>query len=150
MIRHASQRDIAAVARLLHEFNSEFHQPSPGVPWLAERVQSLLEEDVQVLVAGDTAPVGVVVMRFREALWSTGQECYLAELYVTPDERGHGHGRRLMLAAMQVARQRGAVTMDLGTAHDDVAARSLYESLGFRNTDSPTGGSVNYFYEREL
>jgi ribosomal protein S18 acetylase RimI-like enzyme len=40
--------------------------------------------------------------------------------------------------------------MDLGTAEDDVAARALYESLGFSNREDKPDGPVNYYYEREL
>ena len=40
--------------------------------------------------------------------------------------------------------------MDLGTSEDDLAARALYESLGFRNTEGKSDGPINYFYEREL
>ena len=39
--------------------------------------------------------------------------------------------------------------MDLGTIEDDVAARALYESLGFINREGPEG-PITYFYEREL
>ena len=59
-------------------------------------------------------PEGLAVLRFRRALWSEGLECYLAELYVVPDQRGRGLGRQLMLAAMEHARARGADTMDIG------------------------------------
>jgi hypothetical protein len=31
-----------------------------------------------------------------------------------------------------------------------VAARALYESLGFSNRGGRPDGSINYFYEREL
>jgi len=31
-----------------------------------------------------------------------------------------------------------------------VAARALYESLGFSNREGKPGGPINYFYEREL
>ncbi len=41
---------------------------------------------------------------------------YLEELYVVPDRRGEGHGLGLMQTAMRVARERGATTMELGTA----------------------------------
>jgi ribosomal protein S18 acetylase RimI-like enzyme len=55
-----------------------------------------------------------------------------------------------MEAAIEVARARGAAWMDLGTGEDDVAARALYESLGFSNREGRPDGPVNYFYEREL
>jgi ribosomal protein S18 acetylase RimI-like enzyme len=55
-----------------------------------------------------------------------------------------------MEAAIEVARAEGATHMDLGTSDDDVAARALYESLGFSNRERKPDGPVNYFYEREL
>ena len=92
-----------------------------------------------MLAAGDTAvllggrgPDGVAVLRFRLAIWSDALECYLAELYVAPRRRGRGLGRAMLQTAMEVARARGADHMDLGTSDSDVAARRLYESLGYQ------------------
>lgn len=90
------------------------------------------------------------MLRFREAIWFEGLECYLAELYVVPERRGEGLGRALMLAAIDRARARGAQYMDLGTAETDRAARALYESLGFSNREGKLDGPVNFYYEREL
>lgn len=89
-------------------------------------------------------------MRFRLSIWTPGLECYLAELYVVPQWRGRGIGRALMEAALDHARARGADYMDLGTAETDVAARRLYESLGFDNHEGKPRGPVNFYYEREL
>jgi hypothetical protein len=44
----------------------------------------------------------------------------------------------------------GAGFMDLGTGEQDLAARELYESLGFSNREGKPDGPINYFYEREL
>jgi GNAT superfamily N-acetyltransferase len=146
-VRVAELADAEAIGRLLHDFNSEFGDPSPGAAKLAERVRELLAADqLTVLLADD----GVAVMYFRPSLWSDALECYLAELYVVPDRRGHGLGRALMEAAIDLARREGADHMDLGTGEDDVAARALYESLGFSNREGKPDGPINYFYEREL
>jgi ribosomal protein S18 acetylase RimI-like enzyme len=55
-----------------------------------------------------------------------------------------------MEAAVGLARLRGADYMDLGTSEADVAARGLYERLGFRNREGGPEGPVMYFYERDL
>ena len=55
-----------------------------------------------------------------------------------------------MEAAIDFARREGAAHMDLGTSEDDVAARALYESLGFDNRGGRPDGPVNIYYEREL
>jgi hypothetical protein len=40
--------------------------------------------------------------------------------------------------------------MDLGTSEEDVAARSLYESVGFINREGGPQGPITFFYERDL
>jgi GNAT superfamily N-acetyltransferase len=151
-VRVASRDDADAIGRLLYAFNREFDEPAPAPSALAERMRLLLDGgDTVVLLVGDglEGPAGLAVLRFRAAIWSTGLECYLAELYVTPDRRGQGLGRALMEAVLREARGRGADTMDIGVDEPDVAARRLYESLGFTNR---TGGDgpVMYVYERDL
>jgi GNAT superfamily N-acetyltransferase len=149
-VRRAEAADAETVGRLLHDFNSEFDEPTPGARALAERFRELLAaREVTVLLGGD-GPHGLAVLRFRPGIWANALECYLAELYVVPDRRGHGLGRALMEAAIDLARREGADHMDLGTSEDDVAARALYESLGFSNREGKPDGPINYFYERGL
>jgi ribosomal protein S18 acetylase RimI-like enzyme len=149
-VRRAEVADAEAIAQLLHDFNSEFDDPTPGPRVLAERVRRLLADgEIRVLLGGST-PDGLAVLRFRPALWADALDCYLEELYVVPDRRGQGLGRALMEAAIELARREGAAHMDLGTSEDDVAARALYERLGFSNREGRTDGPLNYFYEREL
>jgi ribosomal protein S18 acetylase RimI-like enzyme len=142
--------DAGAVGQLLHDFNSEFNEPTPGPHALAERTRQLLDGGDTVVLLGGAGPDGLAVLRFRAAIWIDALECYLAELYVVPERRGRGLGRALMERAMEVARARGATYMDLGTSEDDVAARALYESLGFSNREGRPDGPINYYYEREL
>jgi ribosomal protein S18 acetylase RimI-like enzyme len=147
-VRLGDRGDAAAIGRLLHAFNQEFDEHTPGPAVLAERMRDLLAGgDTLVLLAGD-GPDGVAVLRLRAAIWSAGLECYLAELYVTPGRRGQGLGRALMEAAISEARNRGADYMDIGVDEPDLAARRLYESLGF--TNRAQDGSLMFVYERDL
>lgn len=117
---------------------------------MARRVRELLAAgEITVLLAGN-GPHGLAVLRFRPSLWTEALECYLAELYVVPDRRRGGLGRALMEAAIELARREGADYMDLGTSEDDVAARALYESLGFSNRGGRPDGPIEYYYEREI
>jgi ribosomal protein S18 acetylase RimI-like enzyme len=150
-VRRAELADAQAVGRLMHDFNAEFDEPTPGPERIAERIRELLAGgDTAILLAG-SGPDGLAILRFRLAITTPGLECYLAELYVVPARRGHGLGRALMNAAIDEARARGADYMDLGTSEDDVAARALYESLGFVNREGGRpDGPISYYYEREL
>ena len=149
-VRHAEAADAEAVGRLLHDFNTEYDEPTPGPERLADRISELLAGGETKVLVGGSGPDGLAVLRFRPGIWTQGLECYLAELYVVPGRRGQGLGRALMEAAMELARREGADYMDLGTSEDDVAARGLYESLGFSNREGKPDGPVNYYYEREL
>ena len=149
-VRRATAADAGDIGRLLHDFNTEYDDVTPGPERLAARIETLLAGgDTAVLVGGD-GPDGVAVLRFRPAIWAEALECYLAELYVVPAQRGRGLGRAIMNAAIELARDAGAAWMDLGTSEDDVVARALYESLGFSNREGKPDGPINYFYEREL
>lgn len=145
----ATDDDVHAAGRLLHRFNTEYDDPTPSPEVLAARLGELIEADTVVLLA-DEPPAGIAVLRLRPAIWSSGLECYLAELYVTPERRGHGLGRALMEAAIAAARTRGADRMDIATTTADVEAVGLYESCGFTDLEGGPGGSPMIFYEREL
>ena len=68
-VRRAQPADADAIGRLLHDFNTEFDELTPGAQAVAERVRNLLaDSEITVLVAG-ADPVGLAVLRFRPSLW---------------------------------------------------------------------------------
>ena len=146
----ADDADADAIGRLLHDFNTEYDEATPGPEWIAARVRELLAAgEIVVLLTGE-GPDGLALFRFRPSLWTAGLECYLAELYVVPALRGRGLGRELMNEVLATARARGADYMDLNTSEDDTAARSLYASLGFTYREGGPEGPPNYYYELDL
>jgi ribosomal protein S18 acetylase RimI-like enzyme len=150
IIRTASLADTNAIGEILHAFNIEYGEPTPVPSKLSDRFKMLLvNNDTVVLLAGDR-PSGIAVLRFRPSLWSDALECYLAELYVVPDLRGNGIGRALLCEALKIAKDRGADSIDLGTSEADIAARKLYESVGFSNRETRPDGPIMFVYERAL
>ena len=144
---------LAAAAQLLHDFNTEYDEPTPPPDELALRLGELIaDEQVVVLLAREPEtdePVGVAVMRVQPSVWSRAQEAYLAELYVVPSRRGRGFGRELITEAMRVAREQGADYAFLITSEDDRSAVRLYEAAGFRRTEGE-GGPPMIAFERDL
>lgn len=141
--------DAADVARLLHDFNTEFETETPGVAELTRHAERMLREgEMTVLVAGEE-PLGLALLRFRPSVWSEKSEAYLQELYVVPRRRGEGIGQTLLEAVLTLCREEGAGWVELNTGETDVAARRLYEKLGFTNEEGPEGATM-LFYEREI
>ena len=138
------------VAQLLHDFNTEYDDPTPPVPSLAERVRELLaEEAITVLLAGQSA-AGLAVLRMKPSLWSQAADAYLEELYVIPGQRGKGIGKALLQAAIDAAREAGADHFELTTGETDTEARGLYESFNLTNREGAPDGPRMLYYELDL
>jgi ribosomal protein S18 acetylase RimI-like enzyme len=149
-VRQAGPDDASDVARLLHDFNTEFSEPTPDLPILRERARALLGNgEMTVLLAGD-GPDGLAQLRFRPSVWTGALDAYIEELYVVPRLRGRGIGRALLETAMETARLRGATHIDLTTGETDTAARGLYESAGFTNREGSEDGPTMLYYECDL
>jgi len=150
-IRRAGASDAPAVAQLLHDFNTEYEDFTPGVGALAERLAKLLADGaIAVLLAGDNPPLGFALLRLRPSLWAKAEDAYLEELYVVPDRRGEGTGGALLDAAIEAARQLGANHFELTTGEDDRAAIALYESRSLTNREGAPDGPRMLYYELDL
>ncbi|MGJ7906763.1 GNAT family N-acetyltransferase [Actinopolyspora sp. H202] len=143
--------DAEEIAGLLDRFQREFGDFTPGAVLLAERVRAHLASEVSVFVLAAPRHVGVAQLRFRDHLFTAKPVCLLEEFYVVPEYRGRGYGAAVLNGAIHFARQRGAATMELGTAQNDTTARKLYEKSGFTNLERAGCPETRMlYYEREL
>ena len=144
MTREATAVDAERLGAMLHDFQAEFGEPTPGPEALAEHIRAAIERDELVFVVSED---GFAQVSFRTWMISGTPVALLEELYVAPEARGEGQGRALLELAMELARERGAISIELNTSEADVAARGLYESAGFTNLED---GAPMLFYERDL
>ncbi len=77
----------------------------------------------------DGALTGIVHCVVHPATWSTRDYCYLADLFVSPDERGKGTGRLLIEAVYGEARRRKFDRVYWLTHEKNREARLLYDKL---------------------
>src|SRR6476659_6708653 len=78
-----------------------------------------------------------------EAIVDTGaDDCWLEDLFVTERARGGGHGRALVRAAFDSARERGCRRMELDVNEQNTGALGFYESLGFSREPKPPGRTL--------
>ena len=153
MVRTANREDAPLLARMLHDFNTEFGDPTPGPEVLSRRVEAYIEDGRKTFLLGgaeEGAERGFAQVSFNPSIWADEPVGLLEELYVVPDRRGEGVGRELMEALLALARERGAAGMEVITGESDTAARGLYESVGFRNDIEGEERSRSLFYELDL
>jgi ribosomal-protein-alanine N-acetyltransferase len=72
-------------------------------------------------------------------LWTVDRELKINNIAVHPDDRGRGHGRRLLVEILSRARAKGCVEATLEVRPSNSAARSLYRSLGFHDVGRRKG-----------
>ena len=149
-VRRATVTDAATVGRLLFDFNTEFESPTPSAEQFGRRFAELLpRDDVIVLLAEASEPVGFAYLTLRPTPYGGGPLAQLEELYVRPELRDRGIGTRLLTAALAEVTERGAIEMHINVDEVDVDTRRFYERHGFTNVE-PGEDYRMLFYLREL
>ena len=133
-IRRALASDVDAVAPLFDAYRRFYERP--GDVALARRFLSDRLDAGQsvIFVASDgSSACGFTQLYQVFSSLSCRPAWILSDLFVTPDQRRGGVGRRLMESAHAFAREQGAVTVELETAHTNTEAQKLYELLGYEH-----------------
>jgi ribosomal protein S18 acetylase RimI-like enzyme len=75
------------------------------------------------------------------AVWLdvAADETFVLDILVSPEHRGRGYGRALMLATEDFARGRGCRSVALSVFGGNLIARRLYDTLGYQVTESFLG-----------
>lgn len=92
------------------------------------RFHALLAEEIDT-ASGRRAAVGLALYYFTYSTWAGRPNLYVEDLYVDPDRRGGGTGRRLMAALARAAVDAGCARLELAVKTDN-RARAFYERLG--------------------
>lgn len=77
--------------------------------------------------------VGMVNWIMHPSTWTSGDYCYLQDLFVSPDLRGGGVGRQLIEAVYAVARARGCARVYWLTHETNGDAMQLYDKVAARS-----------------
>lgn len=147
--RRARIADAAALAQLLDRFNREYATPTPGVAVLATRLQQLLAGDSTLAFLAGEPAVGLALLTLRPNVWFDGPAALLDELYVVGDQRRRGIGARLLRAAEDASRDRGATLLEVNVDGDDADARRFYERHGY-SAREPGQSDPELYYHRDL
>ncbi|WP_407358167.1 GNAT family N-acetyltransferase [Microbacterium sp. LTA6] len=73
--------------------------------------------------------IGLVHWLTHAATWSTGEYCYLEDLFVAPDARGSGSGRAMIAHVREWAEQGGCAKLYWLTQEGNATARALYDRV---------------------
>lgn len=81
----------------------------------------------------DGKAIGMVHWIFHRSCWTTGDYCYLQDLFVAPDVRSSGAGRALIEHVYADARAQGAARVYWLTHETNTDAMHLYDHIADRS-----------------
>jgi GNAT superfamily N-acetyltransferase len=148
-VRRAGVEDAEVVARMLHDFNTEFETDSPGSAVLTERLRVLLAGPATFALLGGDPPIGLALVTLRPNVWYSGPVAMLDEMYVAPASRGTGVGSAILSRLVDECRVAGVSAIEINVDEADADAQRFYERHGFRGTDAGTGERA-FYYSMEL
>lgn len=131
--RLSTQRDLAAVAALFDAYR-QFYGKAPDLPLATDFIRERMQRRESVVLVAERQGHGIVGFSQIYPTFcsvAAARIGVLYDLFVEPGSRKLGAGRALMRAAESHAAGSGLARLELSTARTNLAAQSLYESLGW-------------------
>lgn len=138
--RLATIDDLPAIIRLIADDFLGRQRENFAEPLHKNYVKAFLEIDADsnneliVAEAGDGV-IATLQLTYTPSLsFQGGKRCTVESVRVDEQFRGQGIGRKLMLWAIERAKEKGCVSMQLTTHNERKKAHKFYEDLGFKGS----------------
>jgi GNAT superfamily N-acetyltransferase len=137
-IRPAQAEDVPDILRLIRAL-AEYEKLANEVVATEDKLRVALFGErpaAETLIATrDGHAVGFAFFFHNFSTFRGARGLYLEDLFVEPDHRGHGLGRRLLKELAQIAVERGCERMEWSVLDWNTPAIGFYKSLGARPLD---------------
>lgn len=132
-IRKISISEINDIVELFDKYMVFYKlesNPKKYKTYLKNRIDNN-EATIYIAYESNTKAIGFVINYSSFSSVSLGKIVILNDLFVLDNYRKEGIGNILIDCSINLAKEIGAVRVDLGTAKDNFKAQSLYERIGF-------------------
>ena len=133
IIRPAEERDVPDIVRLTKEL-AEYENLSEFCTITEEMFSKLIfeEHSLSVLIAEkDGITVGIASYYFYKISTFSGKKVlYLEDLYIVPEERGKGTGRRFFDELKRIAKERNCGKIEWKCLKWNQPSIAFYDKLG--------------------
>lgn len=138
IIKQATIHDVGRIAPLFDAYRQFYGKTSDielARVFLTDRFK---HQESIIFLAIDGADVTLGFTQLYPAFSSTraARTYILNDLFVVPEARRTGVAKALLEEAARFARIAGAVRLSLSTAHTNISAQKLYESLGWKREEA--------------
>ena len=131
-IRPAQRKDAAVIDKFIRGI-AEYEKMLDQVEGTAADIERTMfdEHQAYALIGEENGiPVGFALYFFNYSTFRCRHGLYLEDLFVLPEHRGKGYGKRLLLALVHIAREKGCGRMEWACLDWNTPSIRCYESLG--------------------
>jgi GNAT superfamily N-acetyltransferase len=131
-VRRATIADLDDLVPLFDGYRTFYgQQPNEDLAraFLLDRIENL--QSIIFVAFADGQAIGFTQLFPSFSSARAARTFILNDLFVAPEARGRGAGKALLAEAAAYGEAVGAVRLTLSTAHDNLAAQSLYEGAGW-------------------
>ena len=138
MIRPAGPADVPGIYQLIRDL-AEYERALPNVTGTHEQLRAALFGPGPAVFAyvaeheGQLAGFALWFLNF--STWECQHGVYLEDLYVRPELRGHGYGRKLLAELAALCVERGYGRLDWNVLNWNEPAIGFYRALGAVSLD---------------
>ena len=140
-IRSATADDVPIILQLIRDLATYERAPEAVVATDAGLREVFFDQEPAakaVLAFEGEEPVGFAVYFFNFSTWLGRPGLYLEDLFVKPETRGRGYGRKLLAHLAGVAQERGCGRMEWAVLDWNEPAIQFYKKLGAKPMDEWT------------
>ncbi|OIQ28991.1 MAG: GNAT family N-acetyltransferase [Bacteroidetes bacterium MedPE-SWsnd-G2] len=147
VVREIRPDDNTQIEKVIKQTFIEYNLPKVGTayedaetPVMYESYQAL-KEQYFVIEENGIVQGGAGIKKLKGC---EGSVCELQKMYFSPELRGRGLGKGMILHCLEFARNEGYEQCYLETAHGLNEALGLYRRIGFQELDEPMGNTGHY------
>lgn len=136
--RYASSEDAVLVHAMIIEMAHAMDAQAQVRSTVEDFANAMSDDnaDIHVLLAErGKVPVGVTIFFLTFSTWRGTLGVYVQDIYVAPEGRGSGIGKRMLGEVAAWASERGADHLRLSVDRDNVGAQAFYENIGMKFCD---------------
>ncbi len=130
--RAATPADLNDVLRLVRHLGARFPIDAGALPIVYRELLSDPDWEAHVADDGDGRVIGLVTIRFANALHASGMLAAIEELVVDSSAQGRGVGRALCESAIRRARERDCRKVVVTANRAEIDPAGFYASVGFK------------------
>ncbi|MFH0875151.1 MAG: GNAT family N-acetyltransferase [archaeon] len=132
-IRNATKKDVPIILgfiRELAEYEKALHEAKATKKQLENTLFGKKKYAECVIGYDGKKPVGFALFFHNYSTWLGKPGLYLEDLYVTPDCRGKGYGKALLMHLAKIAKKRGCGRFEWACLDWNTPSIEFYKKLG--------------------